>query len=274
MTEESRSSDTRVVGYGALASVALAEGNRSGVAEALDAMEALNPIAALEHRTMLAATSVAPFDSASLDAYRAQLRTIDWEPIPPAGAPGVWYTALDGLHAQLAQYLIGLVSARLGDGDQALAAATTLEAMDAPDGYGSLVRDWARSVRATMAWQSQGVEEALREIEQSEGHVWYQFASASPFLTLAYERFLRARLLEESGRLDDALRWYGSFEGTGLHERIFVPPSHWRRGHVYEQLGDRQTARAHYERFLEMWDDVDVEFRPMVEDARQRLGGL
>ncbi len=271
MTEESRSSDTRVVGYGVLASVAMARGRWGAVTEALDAMAELNPVAALEHRTMLAATALAPVDSASLGTYREQLRAVDWAAIPPATAPGVWYTALDGLHAHLAQYLIGLASARLGDMEQALTAAEALEDLGMPDGSGSLAHDWARGVRATAAWRSGDIEDALHEIGQFEGRVWYQFATASVFQTLAYERYLRARLLEEAGQLDEALRWYGSFEATGQYDLIFLAPSHWRRAQIYDQLGVREAARGHYQRFLELWDDADPVFRPMVEEARQQL---
>jgi tetratricopeptide (TPR) repeat protein len=271
LVENSRSSDTRVIGYGILASVAMVEGRWSRAVEALDAMAVLNPIAALEHRTMMTATAIAPLDSASLEAYRDELRAVDWAAIPKAAAAGVWATALDGLHRQLGQYLIGLASARRGDEQEALAAAEALERLGTPPGYGSLVRDWARGVRATMAWQLGRVDDALREIDGFEGRVWYQFATASPFLTLAYERYLLARLLEETGRLEDALRWYGSFEATALHELAFLAPSHWRRGIILQQLGDGDTARAHFDRALELWHDADAEFRPVVEDARERL---
>lgn len=271
LTEDSRSSDTRVVGYAVLASVAMAQGRWSAVTDVLDDMAQLNPIAALEYRTMLAATAQVSVDSAALVTYIEQLRAVDWSSISPPAAPGVWFTALDGLHAHLAQYLIGLASARVGDMAQAIAAADALEEMGTPEGHGSLVRDWTRGVRATAAWRSGNVEDALREIDQFEGRVYYQLATASLFHTLAYEQYLRARLLEESGRLDEALQWYRSFEGTGLHDLIFLAPSHWRRGHVYRQLGDDATARTHYEQFLELWDRADAVFRPIVEDARRQL---
>jgi tetratricopeptide (TPR) repeat protein len=271
MTQPTRSSDTRVVGYGVLASVAMARGRWTEVTRVLDGMAELNPIAALEHRTMLAATSVASVDSASLGTYREQLRAVDWASIPPAAAPGVWFTALDGLHAHLAQYLIGLASARLGDMDQAIAAAAALENLQMPDGFGSLTHDWVWGVRATAAWRSGETEDALNEISRFEGRVWYQFASASPFHTQAYERYLRARLLEETGALEEALRWYGSFEGTGLHDLLFLAPSHFHRARISDQMGNRETARQHYQRFLDLWDEVDPMFQPMVDQARLRL---
>jgi hypothetical protein len=35
--------------------------------------------------------------------------------------------------------------------------------------------------------------------------------------------------------------------------------------------GERQKAREHYARFLELWRDCDPELRPLVEEARRRM---
>jgi tetratricopeptide (TPR) repeat protein/tRNA A-37 threonylcarbamoyl transferase component Bud32 len=275
LVEDSRSSDTRALGYGALASIAMAQGRWNAASDALDAMAEIKPLAALEQRTMLEATSVAVVeDSSALVRYVEQLRNADWTSISPAPAPGVWFTALEGLHSHLAQYLIGLASARVGDTEQALAAAAALERMGTPDGQGSLVHDWASGVRATVAWRSGNVAEALGEIEHYEGRVFYQLATGSLFHTLAYERYLHARLLEESGRFEEALRWYGSFKGSGASDLIFLAPSHWRRGHIYRQMGDNQAARTHYQRALELWNDADDVFLPILEEIRRQLATL
>ncbi len=55
---------------------------------------------------------------------------------------------------------------------------------------------------------------------------------------------------------------------------IFGTLSHWRRGHVYEQMGDDEAARRSYQRSLSLWVDPDPVFRPMADDARQRLAAL
>ncbi|MEJ2238504.1 MAG: protein kinase [Gemmatimonadales bacterium] len=274
LVDDSRSSDTRALGYGALAAVALAQGRWSAAREALDAMADLKPLEALEQRTMLAATAIALEDSSALVTYIERLRNADWTTISPPAAPGVWFTAVEGLHSHLAQYLIGLASARVGDMEQALTAAARLERMVPPDGQGSLVQDWARGIRATAAWRSGDVADALRWMDQYEGRVFYQLATGSLFHTLAYERYMHGRLLEENGRLEEALRWYSSFKGSGVYDLIFLASSHWRRGHIYHQMGDDQAARNHYERALELWDDADEVFLPIVEDIRQQLADL
>ncbi len=36
-------------------------------------------------------------------------------------------------------------------------------------------------------------------------------------------------------------------------------------------LGQREKAVEHYTRFTNLWRDCDPEFRPLVEDAQERL---
>jgi hypothetical protein len=43
---------------------------------------------------------------------------------------------------------------------------------------------------------------------------------------------------------------------------------------MQEQLGQREEARRTYAEFIEVWQDADVEFQPIVEDARRRLAAL
>ena len=78
--------------------------------------------------------------------------------------------------------------------------------------------------------------------------------------------------------LDQRLVWNGenrvSAAGSGVHDLIYLAPSHWRRGHIYHQMGDDQAARTHYERALELWGDADEVFLPILEDIRQQLADL
>jgi tetratricopeptide (TPR) repeat protein len=104
--------------------------------------------------------------------------------------------------------------------------------------------------------------------------VWHQFSVASPFFSGSLERYLLARLLEQTGRHTDALRWYGSFEGAAVHDRPFAAPAHWRRARIYGALGDREQAVQHYQRFVDLWRDADPEFQSMVEEARSELARL
>jgi hypothetical protein len=68
----------------------------------------------------------------------------------------------------------------------------------------------------------------------------------SPFYSQGLERFLYAELLERSGRLEEALRWYGSFSSKSLFDFVYLAPSHIARGRISRQLGHREHAVARY----------------------------
>jgi tetratricopeptide (TPR) repeat protein len=49
-----------------------------------------------------------------------------------------------------------------------------------------------------------------------------------------------------------------------------------RLGELHEARGDRRQAREYYQRFADLWKNADIEFQPMVREARAkaaRLGG-
>jgi tetratricopeptide (TPR) repeat protein len=88
------------------------------------------------------------------------------------------------------------------------------------------------------------------------------------------ERFLLATLLESVGRTDEALMWYGTFKDVGPHDRVYIAPSHLRRARIHERLGNHETAADHYRAFIELWQDADPEFQPLVEGAQASLGDV
>jgi len=93
-------------------------------------------------------------------------------------------------------------------------------------------------------------------------------------VALSRERFLMAMLLENAGRTEEALMWYGTFEDSGPHDRMYIAPSHLRRARIHQRLGNLETADVHYRAFIELWRDADPEFQPLVEEARARLGDV
>ena len=90
----------------------------------------------------------------------------------------------------------------------------------------------------------------------------------SPFYLHEYESFIRAELLHTLGRDAEALQAYRSIADELFHSGA---PAHLRLAEIYERRGERQKAREHYARFLELWRDCDPELRPLVEEARRRM---
>jgi tetratricopeptide (TPR) repeat protein len=91
-------------------------------------------------------------------------------------------------------------------------------------------------------------------------------------LTHGLERWVRAEALRASGRLREALDWYGTFTSyLVLMDTPYEAPAWLRRAAIHEQLGERQAARAAYARVLERWGNADARFAPMLEQARTGL---
>ena len=274
MIQEPRSVEMRALGYEWLSYNHIAQGHWNRALEELDAMGPIDLVRELETRTLLLVALGLPVDSNALLASRARLLELDGTAVPRSAARGVWFAAHDGLHEHFRLYLLGHVSAALGDEADAMARSDELEDLGSPDGSGSLIADLVRGVRATVAWRAGRIDEAIEQLDALQLEIWHLFASSSAFYSQVNERYLRARALESVGRFDDALRWYGSFDDAGVQAMIFGPLSHWRRGHVYEQMGDDEAARRSYQRSLSLWVDPDPVFRPMADDARQRLAAL
>ena len=85
---------------------------------------------------------------------------------------------------------------------------------------------------------------------------------------------MRAELLYELGRNQEALGWYSHLAETSPFELVYLPISHLRRGEIYERLGEPNNAIEHYARFIELWKDCDQELQPMVDGAFARLAKL
>ncbi len=269
MTVPTRSAETRAFGYAQLAFGDLAQGKWSSARSRIDQLGALEPAKALEIEALVAVTPFRLAERAELDGLRERLAGFDAAAVAPSAAQSVWFAVHNGLHPLLRAYLLGVVSARLGDRDAARRYAGEAERMDVPSWAGSLQHDVVRRVQATDALVAGDTAAALALLEEVRLQVWHQFSVASPFFSGSLERYLLARLLEQAGRHTEALRWYGSFEGAALHDRIYAAPAHWRRAKIYEALGEREQAVLHYQRFVELWRDADPEYHWMVEEARR-----
>jgi tetratricopeptide (TPR) repeat protein len=165
---------------------------------------------------------------------------------------------------------LGAIDARLGRARDALAAADELERRRTGDRRDAFAAQLARSVRAQVARAAGKPAEALRILAATQPETWYQLAITSPFYSGACERYLRAELLRELGRHEEALAWYSALGESSPYELIYLAPAHLRQAQIHEQLGRRDRAVFHAARAAEIWDSCDADLRPSVGAAPGR----
>jgi tetratricopeptide (TPR) repeat protein len=206
---------------------------------------------------------------ADLNAQFAEL-----SPPEPSASPLVWHTVHDGLHEVLRAYLVGIVGTALGDGGAVARQVRLLEMQVVSQEARPALGDLTLGVRAAAAVADGDAARAAALLDGLRLETWHQLNVASPFYSLGRERFLRARVYQQVGRLDDAERWYGSFTNTSVHDLVYVAPSHFYRGEISEARGALEEAVAHYQRVLELWSDADTALQPLVGEARARIARL
>lgn len=270
LTEPSRPEAEREAGYALQALYELARGRRLAAGQPLANSEAMGPVvgfhSGLETRAALWVSPFLAVPRGELEQLREALAGLDydtvWAPISRA-------------------YLLGLVSARLGEPAEALRYASQLEARAARPDAGedsaraSLNRDFALTVRAQVAALSGDPEAALRLLEDTRPEERARFLPWSPLFSGAHERYLRAEVLEALARDEEAINWYASL-GLLPAEVSYLAPAHLRRAEIYERLDRPEEAAFHYKRFIDLWREPDPELRPEVaraENALQRLSG-
>ncbi|MHB1074081.1 MAG: hypothetical protein ACYC3Q_14905, partial [Gemmatimonadaceae bacterium] len=109
-------------------------------------------------------------------------------------------------------------------------------------------------------------EEALARFERSR-IVVSEGLLESAIGAQGHERWARAELLREAGRLREALGWYRSLADVGIHGQPYLAPAELRQGQIEDRLGDRARAVAHYRRAREIWRDADPALAAMLRAA-------
>jgi tetratricopeptide (TPR) repeat protein len=213
------------------------------------------------------------------DTELAALRTAvaQWDPAGEAtdANPDTLYVGFDPLYRE---YLIGLLSIHLGEEQIAREQIERLNGWSGRTAQANAGRFLARHLEAHMARHAGRTGEALELLSASAvdlpGLPEFE-RTTSPFIWHSYERYIRAELLLEQGRLEEALEWYGVLtEGVSWINVVYVPMSHYRSGQIYERLGERDKAVEHYSNFVHFWRECDPALRPIVDEAERRLQQL
>jgi hypothetical protein len=130
------------------------------------------------------------------------------------------------------------------------------------------------SIRAEKLRHDRRPAEALAELERGARDTPFVAAWTSPFVSQAYERYVRAELLHELGRDDEALRWYATFGDNSPYDLVYLAPSIYRQASIYDARGDSVRALERYSAFVALWAASDPELQPWVAQARRRIAQL
>jgi DNA-binding SARP family transcriptional activator/TolB-like protein len=214
----------------------------------------------LEGKALLAVEPLLPLPPARLTALRDTIAAR--HPYRAPAAPTI--PSRTDLGPQMQAYLLGMLSARLGDTAAARRYLDELAAVRDEPRAGP-ARDLAHGLRAEMARGRGDFKGALAEVER------FQFTvSSAGVLEVSHwglhERFLRAELLHALGRDDEALPWYESFHGG--YDLPYLAPAQFRLAEICARQGDRKRAAFHASRVLAMWRTADPELQPLLAQAR------
>jgi serine/threonine protein kinase/tetratricopeptide (TPR) repeat protein len=272
LTAPSRPPRVRSYGQVALAHLALARGKWVQAKSALEAIASWDPWTSLEYRALFSSLPFLPVPRTELAAIRDRLERLDPTSVPKVDNPAVFIDSHYDLHPLLRMYLMALVSARMGDVERAQQYSAKIPEQKFPPGYEILAADFAASVRAQIDRFQGRPAEALKSLEPLLSET--RNPLESPFVSEAYERFTRAELLDQLGRYPEARGWFDHLVESSVFEFVYLPISHLRRAEILDRTGDSKNAAASYRAFIDLWKECDPELRPMVDEARRKLGGL
>lgn len=266
LSKLTRATEERALCHLVLAHLELASGRHRSARNELAAAASFDAAWALELRASFATLPFVSLPRAELVAVREALE--NWSDAGSA-APrrNQVLAAHNELHGVLRDYLIGLVSVRLGDERAAAAAARRLEESNGDATRHRFAGALARTVRASAAASCDAREEALRLLGGPDEELWYQQSVTSPFISRAFERYLRAELLASMGRDEEAVSWYGTLGESSPYEIIYLAPAHFRQGELYERKGDAVRAANHYAWCARLWKGCDESLAPMRDAA-------
>jgi DNA-binding SARP family transcriptional activator len=211
-----RAPELRALCHIQLAHLALAAGDADRARAELREAEGLDATWGLEMRALFAAL---PFCDATESEIRAARDDLErWDPDQVAPSTFLIFAMHNGLHGAIRTYLLGLLDLRLHD---LAAAARRLEALAELESGGPLIRNLTVELDAALTHARGRPAEALAKLERARPELWFQLTVASPYFSLASQRYLRARLLEEVGRPLEAAGWYRSLAERSPYELIY-----------------------------------------------------
>ncbi|MDB4876402.1 MAG: transcriptional activator protein [Gemmatimonadetes bacterium] len=240
----------------------LARGHARAASATVDSAMSLHEGHAVEYRAVLA---MLPLPQAAPAERLRAARALSL-PLPR--------TAVHPMTVPLRHYLLGMLAVRAGDTATAERSARTLDAFrsvrSADTAYS---HRFARVVRAEAMRSAGNSARALALLGEPHLAPDHRLPHVYSF-PLAHERFLRAELLSDVHRPQDALAWLSTFPDPAGYDFMYAPAARLREAQFHEALGERAAAAVSYRRFLALWADADPELAPVVTAAKARLATL
>ncbi|MFN0179663.1 MAG: hypothetical protein ACKVZ0_12765 [Gemmatimonadales bacterium] len=215
-----RSADFTALGNLMLAHLDLAVGQPERALDRLRLAARHEPAWALEVEGYFAALPVGGLSPA--DRTRIEATLDGWDPAtarPGVAVPLVFH---DGLHAHVRLFLLGLLAARRGDVAQTMERAAALSELAVPPGAEVMVEHLGRTLDAEALRLDRRPADALAVLERLRTEIWFQFAVGSPIFAGTLGRYLRAELLLEVGRGDEARQWFSTIAQRSPYELILA----------------------------------------------------
>jgi tetratricopeptide (TPR) repeat protein len=229
----------------------MARGQRDRADHLLSLAARHEPVWSLEVRGLFAALPFADPGAEARQAIETELRDWDAGSVRPSIAiPLVFH---DGIHPHLRGFLLGLLRARAGDASGVIEEAEALGELPVPPATEALIERLVRTLDAEALRLQGKPAEALAVLERLKTDVWFQLAVGSPFYAGTYDRFLRAELLVEAGRIDEAMGWWEAMAQRSPYELVFLAEAERRQAAELSRRGNTEAARRHEARANALW---------------------
>lgn len=260
LVQRAPSCDLAGVGRRMLAQASLARGRPKAALTALRGTDACDHGASLELRALYATLPFVPGDRTRLSSLLADFER-DW-------SPG---SALDRRDTLVRRYSLGLIALATGDTALASREVSALSAATDSTWDGVLGHSLTQSLLARLALHRGQAARALALLERAQ---WQR--NPVPTVAETDDRFLRAELLHQLGRDEEAAGWYRSIADRSSHELVYLALAQYRLGQIRDRQGDHRGVLAYYQRFLDLWRYAEPDV-PFLAEARRRVaepGGL
>ncbi len=264
MLAPDRDDATRLLGRLFLAEAGVRSGRWHLARARLDSAASIGPDLTLITRAHLATLPHVPASGDELASLHARLTT--WTS-PDASTDRLLDESYAGHEALVRFYLLGLLALRMDREAEALEHAARLDSLVTERDTGTAPRDLAAGIRARVARAHGEPREALRLLEAAERRVPFGLHWHNVILGQKAERQIRAQLLADLGRHEEAYRWFESLR-TGMSVQLDAV-SHLGAARSLRALGRDEEAVAAYDLFLQATSECETGFAPLVADARR-----